>query len=349
MRLVTYVHRSLYDSLMSQDVTHINNTKLVLWDKIHGDSNGIPCLAGAPENRCMSYLTVVEFYPDTQMDTKYFVDAEWILLELEVPEDDITQIRPRDELAFTCVDGSDAGYPRRNVRIFNDKMRWLRDYCKESRCGKFRNEAAWAILDCIKREWIVSVREFLYFSKEYWTTKYCHILYMDCRKFPLWRESCYVDFKTRKMLSWMRDSSAPRMEDYCQDYDKIIAYLNLAGMHGCPGYFTVNEAMTCCDYVTKEVISAAIKRKRLGNRPKDSILIQDLFGGDLVKVDNISDEKLRLLGNVFTNGVTRESIRSTYSDEDIKTIYKYILGYDQLVTDADVMIDILLDTANIYC
>lgn len=349
MRLVTYVHRSLYDSLMSQHVTYINNTNLVLWDRRLGDFNGIPCLAGAAEYRSISYLTIVEFYPHWQI-SEYFEDSDWILLELEVPEDEVAQIRPREEDMLHCIDATEFRYTRKDVRIFRDKLRWLRDFYKESRYKEHDEEAVFAVLNCIKRDWIVSISEFLYFSKEWYYTKYHHTLYMNCRKFPLWREPSYLDYNMRKAIASQRYPDAPKLkEGVYPKYDQLIAFQNRSGMHGCPGYFTVTEAMACCDSVTKGVISNAIKRKGLSKRSKDLILIQDLFEGDLVKVDNISDEKLRLLGGVFTKGTTRESIQSTYSDEEIKTIYKYITGHEPVLVDVDIMVNILLDTANVYC
>ena len=348
MRLVTYVHRSLYDSLLSQDVTLVNNPQLVLWDKLHGDCNGIPCIAGAPEHRSMSFLTVVEFWPYVGINRVRDQDSEWLLVELEVPEDGIVHLRPRDELSLTSIDGSDRGFPRRDIRVDRDKLQWLRGYYKEDRCDNFRNEAAWAVLSCIRRDWIVSIREFLSIQDDYLNSRHCRILYMDCRKFPLWRETSYISFNMRKMLSWVRDSDAPRVEDYCKDYEKITAYQDLVGMHGCPGYFTVEEAMNCCDWVTKGVIATAVKRSQLGRRSQESILIQDLFGGDLVKVDRIPNEKIHLLSKVFTKEATRASIRSVYRDDDIRMIYKYIVGHEQVLSDVDVMVDILLDTATVY-
>lgn len=348
MRLITYVNKSLYNSLISNDQTVINDSNLMLWDRYHKDFNGIPCLACACEHRSISFMTVAEFYPSVQINHEWNVDSDWILVELEVPEDDIIHLRVRYESTVTCTDGSDFRLPNKDLRIVDDKLQWMRGYYNEPRYNNSEEETVWAVLKYIRHEWVVSIREFICVEEMYSSAKYCRILYMDLRKFPLWRETSRLSPLVSKLLLWMHDSTAPVIDGNQEKYDEFIAYQDAIGMHGCPGYFTVEEAMYCCDIKTKEMINYTIKSKRFGKRPKGQLLIQDLFGGDLVYVDKISDEKIRLLSSVFTKDSTRESIRLVYTDDNIATIYKYITGREQTYADTNTMIDILLDTANVY-
>ena len=347
MRLITYINEGLFGEILSQDVTELDARLNMFYTG--RSSSDILCIAGGPRNKSMSLKTAIEFLPAPL----YFAHSSFnvLMFELEVPEEEIAELHVKALSAYSTVQG-DAGNPKVNLSVTTDKLDWLRSYYKDDVYHAdgyvALDEAAWATLKYIRREWIVCIRKFVGDCGQFgdWTMR-LEPAYVDFKQFPLWRGSLPISSHMRHVVSSMRNETYKSAANSAE-YREITTMQDIYGMHGCPGYFTVDEALNCCNKDTKDEIRSKISKLRYGNKPKDKVTIQDIFGDSLIEIYDIDADKIFKLRNVFNRNTTSQEILRSYSEENLKTIYKYATGKDSRYEYPYQIVDALYDIVEIY-